>query len=134
MNLTSQIAKHFRDVFFGGNWTSSNIKHHLSDLTWQQAITQVYSFNTIAILVYHMNYYVSAVLNVLHGKTLDAKDIYSFDLPPIHSAEDWDNLLSKTWREAEEFASMIEQLPEHKIWETFTDEKYGTYYRNIQIK
>ncbi len=25
----------------------------------------------------------------------------------------------------------IEQLPESKLWETFSDEKYGNYYRNI---
>ncbi len=74
MNLAKQIAKHFRDVHFGGNWTSSNLKDHLAGVTWQQAITQVYSFNTIATLVYHMNYYVSAVLKVLQGNPLDASD------------------------------------------------------------
>ncbi|MEJ7829346.1 MAG: hypothetical protein WKF91_14145 [Segetibacter sp.] len=40
MNLTGQIAKQFRDVYFGGNWTSVNLKENLADVTWQQAITQ----------------------------------------------------------------------------------------------
>ena len=131
MNLTAQIAKHFREVHFGGNLTSSNLKEHLADVTWQQATTKVYSFNTIAALVYHMNYYVSAVLKVLQGEPLDARDKYSFDLPQILSQEDWENLLNKTWTDAENFASLIEQLPESKLWETFVDEKYGNYYRNI---
>ena len=26
MNLTQQIAKHIREVYFGGNWTSVNLK------------------------------------------------------------------------------------------------------------
>jgi hypothetical protein len=39
--------------------------------------------------------------------------------------------LNKTWEEAENFATLIEQLPESRLWETFTDEKYGHYYRNI---
>jgi len=26
---------------------------------------------------------------------------------------------------------LIEQLPETKLGETFSDEKYGTYYRNL---
>ena len=33
--------------------------------------------------------------------------------------------------DAEKFALLIEQLPENKFEETFIDEKYGNYYRNI---
>ena len=131
MNLTGQIAKHFREIHFGENWTESNLKDNLADVTWQQATKQVYSFNTIAALVYHMNYFISAVLKVLQGEPLDAKDKYSFDHPPILSQEDWEKLLDKTWIDAENFASLIEQLPESKLWENFSDEKYGNYYRNI---
>ena len=132
MNAAAQIARHLRDVHFGENWTSSNLKDNLEGITWQQATTTVYSFNTIAGLVYHMNYFVSAVLHVLQGGPLDAKDKYSFDLPPIRSEEDWQKLLDRTWSDAEEFASLIEQLPETKLWEDFTDKKYGSYYRNLQ--
>jgi hypothetical protein len=132
MNLTGQIAKHLREVWFGGNWTSSNLKDNLADVTWQQATTQVYSLNTIAALVYHINYFVSAVLEVLQGEPLNAHDKYSFDLPPIRSQQDWQNLLDKTWTDAENFAGLVEQLPESKLWEDFSDNKYGNYYRNIQ--
>jgi len=131
MNLTGQIAKHFRDVHFGGNWTSVNLKDNLKDVTWQQATTPVYSFNTIATLVYHMNYFVSAVLKVLQGEPLNASDKYSFDHPPILCKEDWEKFLDKTWVDAENFASLVEQLPESKLWEDFEDGKYGNYYRNI---
>jgi hypothetical protein len=131
VNLITQIAKHFRDVHFGGNWTSSNLKEALADVTWQQATTQVSSLNTIAALVYHINYYISAVAGVLQGEPLNAHDKYSFDLPPIHSDEDWKQLLDKMWGDAEIFAGLIEQMPESKLGEVFVDEKYGTYYRNI---
>ena len=131
MNLTTQIAKHFREIHFGGNWTSVSLKDNLTDLTWQQATTHVYSFNTIAALVFHMNYFVTAALKVLQGNALDAHDKYSFDLPPIRSQEDWQNLLDKTYTDAEKFASLVEQLPESKLWEDFTDKKYGNYYNNI---
>jgi len=131
MDLTAQIAKHFRDVHFGGNWTSVNLKDSLAGITWQQATTQVYSLNTIATLVFHMNYYVSAVLKVLQGEQLNAHDKYSFDHPPIRSQEDWEKLLDKTWSDAENFANLIEQLPGSKLGETFSDEKYGNYYRNL---
>ncbi|HJS52981.1 MAG TPA: DinB family protein [Chitinophagaceae bacterium] len=131
MRLTEQIAKHFREVHFGGNWTSVNLKETLADVTWTQATTRVYSFNTIALLVYHMNYYVSAVLKVLEGEPLHASDKYSFDLLPVCSQEDWVKLLDKTWADAENFATLVEQLPESKLAEIFSDEKYGNYYRNI---
>lgn len=131
MSLSKQIATHFREIHFGGNWTSSNLKDHLADITWQQAITQVYSFNTIAALVFHINYFVSAVLKVLQGEALNAHDKYSFDHPPILSQEDWENFLNKVWMDAENFASLVEELPESKLYEIFAEEKYGTYYRNI---
>ena len=130
-NAPSQISKHLREIHFGGNWTDVNLKDQLADVTWQQATTRVHSFNTIAVLVYHMNYYVRSVTNVLQGNPLDAHDKYSFDLPPITSQADWESLLAKTWSDAETFASLIEQLPESRLWDDFSDNKYGNYYRNL---
>jgi len=131
MNLTAQIAKQLRGVYFGGNWTAVNLKQVLTDVTWQQATARVYSFNTIATLVYHTNYYISAVTKVLQEQPLNASDKYSFDHPPIDSQQDWENLLNQTWEDVENFARLIEQVPETRLWETFADEKYGTYHRNL---
>jgi hypothetical protein len=131
MTLTQQIAQHFRAVHFGGNWTVSNLKEHLADVTWQEAITKVHSFNTIATLAFHTNYYVGIQLQVLQGGPLEGKDIYSFDHPPINSQEDWQKLLDKIWAEAERLAAQIEALPEPRLWEDFGDKKYGNYYRNL---
>jgi hypothetical protein len=131
MNLPAQIAKHFREVHFGGNWTSSNLREALADVSWQQATTRVYSFNTIAALTYHINYYVSAVLKVLQGEALNASDKFSFGHPPILSAEDWQGLVTRTFTEAESFALLVEQLPAGRLDEVFSDEKYGNYYRNF---
>ena len=132
MHLPTELAKHLRDVHFGGNWTSVHLREQLEGLTWQQALTTKYSFNTIATLVYHMNYYVSAVRKVLEGHALEAKDQFSFDHPPINSQEDWEAMVQKTWSDAESFAILIEQLPEEQLGQNFTDKKYGHYYRNIQ--
>lgn len=131
MNTATQIAKHFREVHFGGNWTTSSLKEHLADVSWQQATTTVAPLNTIAALLYHANYYVAAVLKVLRGEPLQAHDKYSFDAPSIQSAEDWNRLLEKTWRDAEHFATLVEQLPAEKLSEPLADEKYGSYYRNL---
>lgn len=131
MNAAAKIAKHLREVHFGENWTSVNLKENLEQVSWQQAIAKVHSLNSIAALVYHINYFVSAVLKVLQGEPLNAHDKYSFDHPPIQCSEDWERLLEKTWTDAEELAKFIEQLPDNLLDETFVDTKYGTYYTNL---
>lgn len=131
MKLAEQIAKHFRQVFFGGNWTSVSMKETLKDVNWQEATTQIDSFNTIAALVFHINYYVSAVLKVLQGESLNASDKYSFDYPRIQGDEEWQNLLDKTWKDAAVFATLVQQLPESKFEDAFSNERYGNYYTNI---
>jgi uncharacterized damage-inducible protein DinB len=131
MPLSKDLAKHFREVYFSGNWTASNLKSQLETVSWDQANTSLYGSNTIVALVYHIHYYVRAMLGVLEGGPLDARDRYSFDHPKVESQEDWDQLLKTTWAEAETFASRIEELTDHKLSETFVDEKYGNYQRNI---
>jgi len=131
MTSTEQLAMHVRELHFGTNWAWSNLKDTLKDVTWKQATTKVESFNTIATLVFHINYYFDLIIKVLEGGPLDGSDKYSFDLPPIQSQKDWNSLLKKVWSDAERFAELVENLPEDKLWETMADEKYGNYYRNI---
>jgi uncharacterized damage-inducible protein DinB len=131
MSLNKQLAKHFRDIHFGGNWTCSNLRDNLADVTWQEATTKVYDFNTIATLAFHVSYFVEAALKVLQGEPLNAHDQYSFDHPPIHSQQDWDRFRENLWLGAETFASLVEEMPESMFWEDFADKKYGNYYRNI---
>lgn len=131
MNLPKQLSQHISAVYFGGNWTFSNLKDNLADVTWEQATTKVHSFNTIAVLVFHTDYFVAAILKVLRGGPLDAHDKYSFDLPTITSETEWQDLINQTLTNAEAMAALVEQLPEASLWENMADEKYGNYYRNI---
>lgn len=131
LTATKQLAKHFREVYFGDNWTSVNLKDTVATISWQQAVTKVHDLNTIAALVFHINYYVSAVLKVLQGAPLSASDKFSFDLPPINTEEDWQKLIIKTFTEAELFAAQIEKLDEAKLFEDFADTRYGNYYHNL---
>lgn len=131
MELTKQIAKNFREVHYGKNWTDVNLKNTLEGITWEQAVTKIYNLNTIASLVFHINYYVSHVLKVLQGEPLTAKDQYSFDSPPVNSEEDWSKLKQKVFSDADEFAAAIERLDDKRLFEVFSDPKYGDYYRNL---
>lgn len=131
MSITQQIAKHFREVYFGGNWTSVNYKDLLEDVTWQEAVVQTDGCNSIAVLVYHTGYYIHAVSKVLEGGALEAKDSLSFNAPAIQSEQDWQQLLDTTFVAAAAFAELVEALPDEKMQEYFTNEKYGSYYRNL---
>ena len=129
--MSVQIAKHLRAVYFGGNWTSVNLKETVTDVSWLQATKKIQSFNTIAALVYHINYYVSTIVKVLQSAPLDAHDKYSFDLPSISSQQDWEELLHNSFSEAEKLADLIEHFPDDRLSEIFVNEKYGNYYRNF---
>ena len=131
MNTTQQLAKHCRDVHFGGNWTFVNLKDTLADITWQEATSQYQDSNTIATLLFHINYYINPVARVLQGEPLNASDKFSFDCPTITSQEEWEHLIQKALDEAEQFANEIEKLEESKLFEVFSDEKYGNYFRNL---
>lgn len=131
MISTKQIAKHLREVYTGCNFTGVNIKDTLNDINWLQAIEKFQDLNTISVLVFHINYYVSVVLNVLEGNSLDGNDNLSFDIQPITCEEDWNNLVTKTMAQAEQLASKIESLEEIKLFDIFEDPKYGNYFRNL---
>lgn len=131
MNSPQQLAKHIRDFHFGGNWTVSCLKDLTEDVNWKQATQKIEDLNTIAALVYHINYFVRAVIPVLEGGKLDAHDKFSYDHPPINSKEEWDDFLEKVWADAKTFARLVEHLPEDRLYLNFEQEKYGSYFRNI---
>lgn len=132
MSITSQLAKKFREVLLDGKWiANTNFKEQLSDVAWEQATTKIDSLNTIAMLTFHIHYYIAGLVNVFEGGDLEIKDKFSFDLPPIESQEQWEALLNKLWNDSEKFATLLEQMPDSKLDEVFVNEKYGTYLRNI---
>ena len=131
MELSRQISEHFRQAYFGGNWTDVNLQEQLSDLSWEEANTKISDLNTIAMLVFHIHYFVKASLQVLNGGILDAHDKYSFDLPPIKNPEEWESFLQKVREEGQAFSEAIARLDDEKIHQTFVEEKYGIYYRNL---
>jgi len=132
MSQSMQIANRLREVILNGTWiANTNYKDQLSNVTWEQAVTKVGSYNTIAALTFHINYYIAGVLNVFEGGSLDIKDKYSFDLPPIQAQRDWEKLMNALFTNAEKLVNIIEHFPEEKLKEVFVNEKYGTYQRNI---
>ncbi len=133
MKTVQQLANRFREVILNGNWiANTNFKDQLAELRYEIAIAEIQQLNTIAALAQHVHYYIKGINNVFKGGTLDIKDQFSFDFSPIHSQTHWENFLSQFWNDAEEFAFFIEQMPDVQLDQVFTDEKYGTYQRNIE--
>ena len=132
MNTTRQLANRFREVILNGKWiANTNYKQELSDINWKQATTKVETLNTIADLTFHVNYYITGILNVFNGGSLDIRDKYSFDMPPIKSDKEWEELTNTLWKNSELFATQIELITDRKLEEVFVDKKYGSYQRNI---
>jgi hypothetical protein len=133
MSKNTLIANRIREVLLDGHWiANTNYKEQLQSISWQQATQKVGSLNTIAALTFHINYYLAGLINVFNGGRLEISDKYSFDLPPIESETDWQKLFITFLDNAEKFASHVELLPDEMLDQPFVDEKYGSYWRNIE--
>ena len=133
MENGKDLANRFREVLLNGKWiANTNYKDTLSNVDWIQATKEIGSLNSISALTQHVNYYVSGVLNVFNGGTLDIKDKFSFDFPEIKSKENWNDIVNKLFINSEKFAEHIEKLPDEQLDHHFVKEDYGSYRRNIE--
>lgn len=134
MKLAKSLSERLKEVLTEGTWvTGTNFKTQILELDWKDAIKKIEGLNSIADLTFHIHYYIAGVTKVLKGGPLEIKDKFSFDYPPIESSEDWKNLTNKFCTDAEKFIQLVEQMEEEKFLSNFVDEKYGTYYRNIDV-
>jgi len=132
VTLSKQITKQIREVLLEGTWVATNYKAQLSHVSWEQANTKVKDLNTIADLAFHIDYYIAGLIQVFKGGSLDIRDKYSYDAPPISSKNDWDKRLEKLFDDAETFANLVEQMSDETLMQPFVEEKYGNNYINIQ--
>ncbi len=127
------LANRFREALLNGTWiANTNYRHQLEALDWKLANKKIDSLNTIGLLAQHIHYYINGVKNVFKGGALEIRDKFSFDFPPFQSQLEWEKFIETFFRDAEEFALLVEQLPENRLDEAFVDEKYGSWQRNIE--
>ncbi|KGL62740.1 hypothetical protein [Polaribacter sp. Hel1_85] len=133
MKKSKEISDRFKEVFLDGTWiANTNYKQQLSDVNWQQATQKINSLNTIALLTFHVNYYLDGIINVFEGGDLDIRDMYSFNAPEIKNEKEWIALKESLFSNASIFSNHIEQLTEENLNSNFVDKKYGSFYRNIE--
>ncbi|MDQ1141379.1 DUF1572 family protein [Pedobacter agri] len=127
------LANRIREVLLNGKWiANTNFKEQISNLSWEKAVQKIGNINSIAMLTFHINYYLDGLLKAFANGKLEINDRFSFDLQPITSAEDWNNLVKDFMSNAEKFANAVLALDNSRLDEIFIDKKYDTYLRNIE--
>ncbi len=133
MEKNKELANRLTEVLLNGRWiANTNYKLQIENLNWEQATQKIGTLNAIASLTYHVNYYLAGIINVFKGGELEIRDKYSFDISPIESEKDWNQLVEEFISNSEIFFKEVLNLSDSKLDEAFVDEKYGTYLRNIE--
>ena len=127
------LAERLREVFLIGDWiANTNWKTLIENSTWQQAIQKIGDHNSIAALTFHLNYYLAGLLDAYATGSLEIRDKFSFDVPPINGEEDWLELVKVFIVNAGRFADLVANMDETHLDQPFINEKYGTNLRNIE--
>jgi Protein of unknown function (DUF1572) len=133
--MKKYLANRLKEVLLEGKWiANTNFKEQIINTSWEQATTKVNNLNTIALLTFHVNYYLKGILKVFEGGSLDIQDKHSFGLPEIKSATDWNNLVDEFISNAEKLIGHIEMMDDHLINQPFVRAEYGSYLRNIEAQ
>lgn len=133
MTRSEYLANRLREVLLNGHWVANtNFAEQIQNLGLMDATQRASNLNTVAELVFHINYYLSGLLRAFEIGKLDISDKYSFDLAPFTSEEEWILLKQDFLDNAVAFANVVEQMEDSKFDEPFVDEKYGTFLRNIE--
>ncbi len=132
MNTTSLIANQLKELYIGRNWSWSCIKDQIEDITLDEAKQVLYDLNSIQVLLFHLNYYVKGVHEYLDTGELKISDKYAFDPPVIDREQDWKGYKESVIADGLAFADRISKLNDSLLPAIMVDEKYGTYFRNLQ--
>jgi len=133
MKRSEILAIRLREVLLEGTWiANTNFRQQIETTSWEHAIKKVQNMNSIADLTFHINYYLQGILDAFAKSKLEIQDKYSFDTPPINSAEEWENLVQQFLKNAKIFVATIGVLEDEALQKPFFDQRYGTLERNIE--
>ena len=133
VNSSQVLARRLQEVLLDGKWiANTNYKEQIYSVELKDAIKSLHNLNSIALLAFHINYYLRGLNECFETGELNIRDKFSFDMAELKSDEDWDNLRVEFVSNAERFVKHVSKLNDSKLQEVFVDEKYGTYSRNIE--
>lgn len=132
METSTLLSSHLKQYLNGANLTGVYLKELLDDITHKEATHQIGDLNTIALLTFHINYYIEALIKVLQGGSLEAKDSLSFTMKPLKDEEEWVTLRQNIYENIILFSDLVKTLSQENLKQVFVKDMYGTYERNIQ--
>ena len=133
MSKTKLLADRLHEVFIDGKWiANTNWKEQIEAVTWSESIETVKDLNSIALLTFHLNYYLAGLIPVFDGGALEIRDKFSFDMPLLQSEKDWENIVKDFISNAKVYIEKVRALKDNQLAEPFVDPKYGSYQRNIE--
>lgn len=133
MTSSINLAKRVREVFLDGKWiANTNFSDQLRSVPLHQAVQKPGGSNSIASLVFHVNYYLEGLIEAFDKGVLSISDKCSYDMPHLEKEREWEEMVNALLRNAELFARRVEALPEEILDGPFIDPRYGTYERNIE--
>jgi hypothetical protein len=127
MKLTEAIAQHFYEVHYGNNWTDASVKDALEGVTWQKASKKIGNANTIALLLFHMDFYNKVVYDRLVGIKRHFEHEESLEAE-VNSEEDWQQLQQAYFANVAKIHQAILQFDESLLFEQKTK---NTPYKNL---
>ncbi len=133
MSLSDRIARRIREVYLNGHWVAkTNYVEALEEIDLAKASKKIGTHNTIAILVYHVNYYLDGLNKVFQGGDLTIKDKYSFEMPVLSNESEWQQLKVTLFNNAEQFATLVEEMDDEVLHGPFVKQEYGSNLRNVE--
>ncbi|MEL7001232.1 MAG: DUF1572 family protein [Bacteroidota bacterium] len=134
MNYNEYLANRLNEVLLSGKWVSgTNFKEQIADVTWTEARKKVGNLNSISSITFHINYYLSGVMDVFNGGELTIRDKYSFDSPEIKSEADWNLQKEKFVKDSESFVQIVQNMETERLMDVFVKEEYGTFFRTVDV-
>lgn len=131
MTISGELLSHWKTILYGPSFAGPDLKDVLKDISWEEAITELPGFLSIHTLLFHVTYYIDAILGVLDGGPLNAHDKFSFDHKEINTKVEWETFLEKCWNSFDAFLVALENMNDDALLENFHDGKYGTNFRNL---
>jgi hypothetical protein len=127
MKFIEAIALHFYEVNYGNNWTDACVKDALKDVSWEIASKQTGNANTIALLLYHMNFYNMVVYDRLVGIKRHFEHEESLQ-SNIHNETDWQKMQQSYFENIDKIHKAILAFDESLLFEKKTS---NTPYKNL---
>lgn len=133
MTRSQCLSKRLQEVFIDGQWiANTNYKAQLEQINYSQATTKIGELNTIALLTFHINYYLEGLIHVFNGGPLTISDRHSFTMPAMETQEAWHLLKNDLFKNAGIFIKQVAALEDSALEAVFVKEHYGSFERNIE--